>query len=151
MNNEVVRFAVAILICPILCISAVADGPQHSGVEVDQQSILQRKAQKFGLNPNLLETVVVLERQRAKSEVPLDHETFEWLTEQSARVLRHVLKKTQNLKAVLRAYAAGSFAPDDASPASVAEFSKAAYRHFHRLEEERPWDGTYPPQTQPQP
>jgi len=151
MNSGLVRVAVAILICPVLCISALADEPEDPGIGADQRGVLQRKAQKFGLNPNLLESVVVLERQRAKSEVLLELETFEWLTEQSARVLRHVLKRTQDLKAVLRAYAAGSFAPDDASPSSVVEFAKAAHRHFQKLEKERPWDGTYPSQTQPLP
>jgi len=143
MNRRLIQLAIPFLFVPVMCLAAPRTEAAKEEISLGEQVIVQRKAQKFGLNPNLLETVVALERQRSKSKIPLDHASFEWLTEQSARVLRHVLKRTQDLRAVLRAYAAGSFAPDDASPASVAEFVKAGRRLFQKLEKERPWSGTY--------
>ena len=109
----------------------------------EERVILVRKAHKYGINPNLLEAIVTLECRAARKNVASDPQAFTWLSEQSARVVHHVLTKTKDLKAVLRYYAAGSFSPEDSSPAAVSAFVKESRRLFQQLEKVRPWDGRY--------
>ncbi|MBM3395929.1 MAG: hypothetical protein FJY37_15130 [Betaproteobacteria bacterium] len=97
-----------------------------------------RKAQLYGLNPNLLRAVLDTELRVGASQQPEELEQFAWLAENAARVLRHCLDRKRRIDWALHYYAAGSF-----NPAKVGDrelrFASDAIKLFQALEAQQPW------------
>jgi hypothetical protein len=77
-----------------------------------QLAILKSKAKKFDLNPNLLMAVLSVEVTRGQAEHILENlDTYEWLVEQIARVLKRCIDRSEDVRFAIKYYAAGNFAP----------------------------------------
>jgi hypothetical protein len=108
----------------------------------DQVRLLDRKAAKYGINPNLLQATLTVELQRLDSKGGSDDpQVFEWMAEQSSRVLRHLLETTDDAYSVLKYYAAGGVFPESQTGRhrAAVQFASQADAIFRRLQKEHPW------------
>lgn len=138
----------------VLNLSAMAAPKQNFGptqaqavpvaFDGDQSHVLERKAQKYGINPNLLCAALSVEVQRLESKRwAKDPQVFEWMAEQAARVLRHVSEKADDPYSVFKYYAAGEFFVDSQTKRhrEAIRFASQADALFRRLEKAHPWRG----------
>lgn len=103
-----------------------------------QAESIMRKAQLYGLNPNLLRAVLDTELRVGASQQPEESEQFAWLAENAARVLRHCLDRKRRTDWALHYYAAGSFDPAKVGDREL-RFASDAIKLFQALEAKQPW------------
>jgi len=103
-----------------------------------QAESIMRKAQLYGLNPNLLRAVLDTELRVSASQQPEEPEQFAWLAENTARVLRHCLDRKHRIGWALHAYSAGSFDPAKVGDREL-RFASDAIKLFQALEAKQPW------------
>lgn len=103
-----------------------------------QAESIKRKAQLYGLNPNLLRAVLDTELRLGASQRPEEPEQFAWLAENAARVLRHCLDRKRRTDWALHYYAAGSFDPAKVGDREL-RFASDAIKLFQALEAKQPW------------
>ena len=103
-----------------------------------QAESITRKAQLYGVNPNLLRAVLDAELRLGGGQRPEEPEQFGWLAESAARVLRHCLDRKRRTDWALHCYAAGSF---DSAKVGDRElrFASDAIKLFQALEAQQPW------------
>jgi hypothetical protein len=135
-------YLVAGVVCAAIVCACVA--PVLAGEDGQPgRDVLIRKARKYHLNPNLLESVITVEAASAKVRLD-DPDVMEWISEQSARVLAHVMTRTEDLSLVLKLYATGGIDVEEPSDRQTIKFISEVRKAFRRLEKARPWDKKYP-------
>ena len=110
------------------------------GHAVDLDSIVNRKARKYGVNPNLIHAVVHAELARSGRK-HIDDRGIEWIVEQVAKVLHHVLRKTSSISLAIDYYATGTFKLSQDIDEETRRFASAVVSDFRRREKTNRWHG----------
>jgi uncharacterized protein YceK len=108
-----------------------------------QNEIVLRKARKYGVNPNILRAILVVEQQRSEQDVFTSIEVCEWAMENSARIVAHLNSRPRIPYDVFYSYAAGQTTPGKHTDGNADRFAKRANRAFNQIEKEMPWNGTF--------
>ncbi len=103
-----------------------------------QAESITRRAQLYGINPNLLRAVLDTELRLSAGQTADEPEQFAWLVENTARVLRHCLDRKRRTDWALQYYAAGSFDPAKVGGREL-RFASDAIKLFQALEAQQPW------------
>jgi hypothetical protein len=103
-----------------------------------QAESITRKAQLYGINPNLLRAVLDTELRLGDGQRFEESEQFAWLAENAARVLRHCLDRKRRTDWALHYYAAGSFDPAKVGDREL-RITADAVKLFQALEAKQPW------------
>ncbi len=105
-------------------------------LNVMQNEIAGRKARKYGINPNLLRAILIVEQQRAEDQSLAQAEICEWAMENSARIVAHLGAKSGTPYTVFLSYATGRPVSVGNGDSSAAQFARRANRVFNQLEKE---------------
>lgn len=99
---------------------------------------MKRKAALYGINPNLLQAVLIAEFETGGGKAKQSEAEFGWMVEMSARTLRHCLDEESSLTWALAYYTTGSFDHTKVDDRAL-RFSSLARKHFQGLEKASPW------------
>lgn len=117
-------------------VTVISPAGEKSGIS----DIVIRKSRKYGINPNLLHAVVAVELANSERS-QIDVDGAEWVCEQTAKVLRHILSRTRSVALAADYYATGNFSISQDMDSEERRLSSAIVREFKRREKLSEWKG----------
>lgn len=132
-----------VTLCTTFAAAAAAggvDGALTPDFSPSQESVIDRKARKYGLNPNLITAALAVEDARGETDLLRDPDVFEWAAENCGRRLTVAATRSKRVRTVFYIYAVLGKDDDDLTVKEQAKrFARRAERAFEKLEEEAPW------------
>jgi hypothetical protein len=105
-------------------------------LSITQNDIVDRKARKYGVNPNVLRAILIVEQQRSEDRSLAQVEVCEWAMENSARIVAHLGTNFGTPYTVFLSYATGRPVYAGNGDSTAEQFARRANRVFNQLEKE---------------
>ncbi len=134
---------IIVTLCVLFGVSGAAGGIDRTYVptfSTARQAVIDRKARKFGLNPNLITAALSVEEARGESNLLRDPDIFEWAAENCGRRLAVAAGRSNRARTVFYIYAVlGKHGSSPTNRESAKRFARRAERTFRYLERKTPW------------
>ena len=139
--------SVPIVLLAVSCLTAgcLTTTPKHPTPPVSsemtslQHKIALRKARKYGVDPNYLRAILILEQRKSERLFLQSAEGCEWALENAARVVAFLSSEPRTVNATFYSYASGRKARIGQADEKAARFAQRAERLYRKLEKELPW------------